>query len=135
MNGKYATPILAGILLCLSTACSSPYSQDDLQGKWRGTYLEENGQALLEIDPEELSFTFSENGYQYQGNLNYREAGNYTLESPYLYTTDTLNQASTEKTVQILQLSSDSLHLRMMENGAERVLKLYKKNDYREVGQ
>jgi hypothetical protein len=129
MNGKYATQILAGVLLCLSTACSSPYSAEDLQGQWTGIYLAENGQPLPEVDPEELSFSFTENGYRYQGNLNYREAGSYTLEPPYLYTTDTLNQATTEKTVEILQLSSDSLHLRMMENGAERVLKLYKKND------
>jgi len=124
MIETYATRILAGALLCLSVACSSPYSEDDLQGQWTGTYLEENSKPLSEVDPSELSFTFTENGYQYRGNLNYREAGSYTLEPPFLYTTDTLNQATTEKTVEILQLSSDSLHLRMMENGAERVLKL-----------
>ncbi len=126
MNGTYATRILAGALLCLSVACNSPYSEEDIQGRWTGVYIEENGLPLTGVDPAELSFSFTEKGYQYEGNLNYREAGSYTLEPPYLYTTDTLNQATTEKTVEIIQLSTDSLHLRMMENGAERVLKLYR---------
>jgi len=126
MNGPISTRILAVVTIFLIVGCTSPYAKDDLQGQWTGTYLEENGSPLMEVDPAELSFSFTENGYQYQGNLNYREAGSYTLDPPYLYTTDTLNQATTEKTVEILLLSTDSLHLRMMENGAERVLKLTK---------
>lgn len=117
--------ILVGCSFCLllATACSSSYSREDLYGTWEGVAAQEEG-TPLDINPADLQFTFTETGYTYRGTLNYREAGTFEVKAPYLYTTDTINQATTEKTVEIVQFSTDSLHLRMMENGKERLLKL-----------
>lgn len=120
---KSTVSIICGLCLLFAIACSSSYSREDLYGTWIGVAAQEEG-TPLEIDPAELQFRFDENGYAYQGTLNYREAGTFQVKAPYLYTTDTINQATTEKTVEIVKLTTDSLHLRMMENGKERLLKL-----------
>lgn len=117
----YAMSIL---FLLLASACAQGYQRESLYGQWKGVSVQEEGVNLPDVDPTILQFQFAESGYTYQGNLNYREAGTFQVQSPYLYTTDTINQATTEKAVEILQLSEDSLHLRMMENGKERLLKL-----------
>lgn len=120
---KSTIAVFCTICVLFISACSSSYSREDLYGSWTGTAVEEEG-TPLPVEPSELQFTFDEDGYTYQGTLNYQEAGTFQVKAPYLYTTDTLNQATTEKTVEIVSLSSDSLHLRMMENGQERLLKL-----------
>jgi len=120
---KSTIAIFCVACLFFASACSSSYSREDLYGTWNGASAEEEGTPLA-IDPSELQFTFDEEGYTYQGTLNYQEAGTFQLKAPYLYTTDTLNQATTEKTVEIVSFNSDSLQLRMMQNGQERVLKL-----------
>lgn len=91
--------------------------------------ITEEGLPLEGVNAQTLSFTFSEEGYNYTGNLNYREAGKFELTPPYLHTTDTLNQATTKKTVEIISITSDSMQLRMMKNGKERLLKLAKQEE------
>lgn len=114
------------ILLCTLLAGAACQQMNDqlLVGKWQATeLLEEN--TPVDINTNEISFEFREDqNYAYQSTLNYREAGEYAVEGPYLYTTDTLNQASTEKAVEIILLTEDSLYLRMQQNGKERLLKL-----------
>lgn len=96
-------------------------------GSWEGVTVLEEGKQLG-VNPKEISFYFDKNeSYRYNSTLNYKEAGSYYIESNYLFTTDTVNQASTEKAVEILVLSADSLHLKMDDNGKERILKLTKK--------
>ena len=98
-----------------------------LFGSWEGVSVLEEGNPL-EVDPKEILFYFDENeSYRYNSTLKYKEAGSYYLEANLLFTTDTVNQASTEKAVEILLLSKDSLHLKMDEGGKERILKLVKK--------
>ena len=122
MKGK-----LIFILLLIFTACSDVHD-NLLIGKWQASALLEEG-AMLSIDTTQIHFEFSEDqSYLYTSTLNYREAGSYSLDASYLYTTDTLNQASSKKTVEILLLSEDSLHIKMEDNGRERILKLVRKH-------
>jgi len=119
--------ILVGLLL-VNTACA-PYNDSELHGTWEGVEVLEEGESL-NVDPTEVGFTFSEdNGYTFRSTLNYKEAGTYQVQDTYLYTTDTLNQASTEKAVEITKLSEDSLFIRMMEQGQERTLKLVRQEE------
>ena len=46
------------------------------------------------------------------------------MDKKYLYTIDTINQASYSKSSRNRCVTEDSLHLKMMENGQERLLKL-----------
>ena len=99
-----------------------------LEGEWQGTLLLEEGDSVA-IDPAELGFSFQqdEKTYTYRSTLNYKEAGSYYIQTKYLFTKDTLEAASKEKGVEILELSADSLHLKMIEEGKERIMKLVKK--------
>lgn len=111
-------------LLLLLTACS-PVDKSLIKGEWRGIAVTEEG-APVNVDPGLIRMSFEDKGYAYHSTLNYREAGSYHIDSQYLYTTDTLNQASTEKAVEIVKLTADSLVLKMNESGRERILMLEK---------
>lgn len=124
MNALRKLNIPAGIgCLLLLTACG-PYSKKDLMGSWQATLVLEEGDSLT-IDPAEVQFEFtSAAAYTFQSTLNYQEAGTFSIDGRLLYTVDTLNNASTEKAVEITLLTKDSLFLRMMSEGKERVIKL-----------
>ncbi len=106
----------------LLTACG-PDREAIIQGDWQGVLVLEE-QDTLPVDPAEIRFRFEPGVYQYHSTLKYREAGSFRIDRQYLITTDTVNQASTEKAVEIIRLDSDTLELRMMENGKERTLLL-----------
>lgn len=118
---------LCFLLVCFAIFIVGCASVDvaQLDGDWIGIEVLEEGEPL-EIKPSDIRFIFDteSKGYQYFSTLNYKEAGTYHLDSKFLYTLDTINQASRERSVEILQMSGDSLVLRMMEEGKERVLKL-----------
>ncbi len=102
--------IIAAIFIIYS--CAPPPNQR-IAGDWQVVSITSEA-PLPEHNIEDFKFSFTENGYyQYFGNLYYKEAGSYVIEGSYLYTTDTLNQASSEKVVQIIKLAGDSLSLRM----------------------
>ena len=123
---KVFKPILCLTLFAL-VACQQ-MNDELLIGRWQAVSLTEEGEPVP-VDMKEISFEFrADQTYRYSSTLNYREAGDYYVETRFLYTTDTINQASTEKAVEILMLSEDSLHLGMLENGKERVLKLTRGN-------
>ncbi|NJK71916.1 MAG: hypothetical protein HC926_00290 [Synechococcaceae cyanobacterium SM2_3_60] len=104
---KWTAIILAATL---GFACNDTYS-NLLPGKWQAIeVVEEN--TPLGVHTEIIQFQFDNNSYYtYQGTLKYREAGTYHVQSNYLYTIDTVNQASTEKVVEIVQLTADSMLL------------------------
>ncbi len=111
--------------LMIITACSNqePLS---LAGAWNATKLQEEGKTL-DVQLDKIRFSFDQNNiYHYESTLNYREAGHYILKSKYLYTTDTLNQASTEKVVELVKISDDTLVIKMNQAGKERLLTLAK---------
>ena len=106
-------------------ACQ-PYHADQLTGVWRGALILEQGDTV-QVDPAEVSLEFQgKDGYVFKGTLNHKEAGSFYLDAQYLFTLDTLNKASTEKAVEIVLLTSDSLYLKMMDGGKERLLKMYR---------
>lgn len=115
------------LVLLNAWSCSEP-NKNLIVGNWQAIALQEEGQPV-EADIQVVRFHFDDNHqYQFHGTLNYEEAGTYYLNSKYLYTTDTLNQATTEKAVEIMRLTDDSLFIKMNESGRERVLKLVKTN-------
>lgn len=117
--------LLAVFITTIFSACDA-VDKGHIIGQWKAVSVEEDGEELA-IDPAEIKFVFgSDDSYQYFSTLNYREAGSYYVEGNYLYTTDTLNQGSMEKAVEIIEMSTDSLHLKMDDQGKERILKLGK---------
>lgn len=122
MKHRYLPLILFSLVLLMG-ACKQ-YEEDLLSGTWTGSAILEE-QLPLEIEPSDIKLVLAPNGnYRYESTLNYQEAGTFYLDQQYLYTMDTLNQASTEKAVEIILLTQDSLHLRMNEAGKERLLKM-----------
>lgn len=113
-------------VLSTLSACQSGYQEEQLNGTWTGVAVTEEGTPLA-IDPSLIQLEFSpDDTYIYKSTLDYREAGEYFIEANFLYTRDTLNQVSTQKAVEILQLTADSLKIRMMEGEKERMLTLVK---------
>ncbi|MBK6948617.1 MAG: hypothetical protein IPH16_11685 [Haliscomenobacter sp.] len=126
MRKKIVFWSLIGVGVIYFLQACGPFQERELVGHWAGAIVLENGDTLG-IDPSIIRFHFSKKGaYTFQSTLNYKESGAYFLDGHLLYTTDTLNKASSQKAVQILLLTPDSLHLRMLEDGKERLLKLKK---------
>lgn len=107
---------LAFLGIALLVACGN-VQEKKLVGKWQAASVMEDGMPMP-ISPSDIGFEFFENGYyHYRSTLNYKEAGNFSVQGSLLYTLDTLNKASTEKSVQILELTQDSLFLKMNNEG------------------
>lgn len=114
------------VLVLSSFFACSPYRQRDLVGEWQAVSITQEGDSLT-IDPKVVQFTFSKNeGYTFNSTLNYHESGTFYVLNKRLFTMDTLNRASTEKAVEILLLTPDSLHIQMSDNGKNRLMKLVK---------
>ncbi len=115
------------VLLCLLLVSCTEYNEERLVGSWQAVTVLEEGEPL-DIETEVIRISFDKDGsYAYQSTLNYQESGSYYLDNQYLFTTDTINQASTEKAVEIIMLTEDSLHLKMIDTGKERLLKMIRK--------
>lgn len=111
------------LLPLLLVACSN-MEEKKLVGKWQATSLTED-EMPIPVNPSEVGFEFFKNGYyHFRSTLNYHEAGTFSVRGSLLYTLDTLNEASTEKSVQILELTKDSLFLKMNNEGKIRMVKL-----------
>ena len=119
---KYWIAVLG---ICFLASCAS-LKDDLLLGDWQATEIIEEGKALP-VNVEEIKLSFKgEDFYLFNSTLNYKEAGSYFLDSKYLFTTDTVNHASTEKAVEVIKLTQDSLVLKMNDSGKERLLRLSK---------
>lgn len=121
ISDKSIILLICGMLFWVG--CST-FRTKDLVGTWRGAAVLEEGDSL-KIDPRIIRFKFNKNeGYYFKSTLNYEESGTYFIDHRSLITTDTLNKASSEKSVEIMMLSHDSLHLKMRDAGKDRILKL-----------
>ncbi len=122
---KIAFQIL--IIVAFFAAGCSGISKSKLIGKWQAVALIENDKKQV-IDLSEVGLEFNKDGgYKYFGTLNYSESGYFDTNKDLLFTIDTMNNGSSEKTVQILQLSSDSLKIKMQEANTIRVVHYLKK--------
>ena len=105
----------------------SGISKSNLIGKWQAvTLIENDKKAVIDLSDVGLQFN-KDGGYQYTGTLNYSESGYFDMKNDLLFTIDTLNNGSSEKTVQILQLSSDTLKIKMQEANVVRILHYFRK--------
>ncbi len=112
-------------VIFLLFACSN-MQEEKLVGKWQASALLEDDMPIP-VSPAEVGFEFFNNGYyHYRSTLNYREAGTFSVNGNLLLTLDTVNEASTEKSVQILELTPDSLFLKMNAEGKIQVVKLFR---------
>ena len=119
------TLLLAIGLFIVCTSCH-PFQRRALIGAWKGTAVLEAGDSL-KIDPSLVTFQFTSKGnYTFTSTLNYRESGIYKLDAHLLYTKDTSRSGASEKAVELLLLDKDSLHIRMREQGKDRIVKLVK---------
>lgn len=117
---------LSVLIILMFGACNTEET-NLLLGDWTGYEVLEEGEKL-DINASEIQLTFNEGDvYTYSSTLDYKEAGKYNVQASYLYTTDTLSTSQGgRKAVEIIQLTIDSLQLRMNDNGKERILKLLK---------
>jgi hypothetical protein len=112
-------------LLVLAVGCKH-WQENKLIGSWQAAQVIEDDMPL-ELDVSSIGFKFFPTHiYNYTGTLNYKEAGTFEVRGDMLYTTDTINKASSEKVVKIVSLTEDSLFLKMNEEGKIRILKLSK---------
>lgn len=115
-------------MLCVLIYACDKYANADIAGDWEVIELTETGDSVA-VDLSTIGFRFTEDGlYEFQSTLDYREAGTFRLDGPYLFSTDTLQPPLREKAVEITYLSNDTLHLRMQELGKERLLVLKRKS-------
>ena len=116
--------VLGMLFLFISVFACQKHSNIDIVGTWKALELTQEGDSLG-IDLKEVSFEFTENGrYQFYSTLEYKEAGTFHIDGPFLFSIDTTQNIEREKAVEILQLSGDTLILRMEEFGKERVMVL-----------
>ena len=122
--------IFSFLIICLLfCAGCQRLDKKDLIGKWKVVSIEEEEQPLG-IDISQMYFDFFNDGtYLYQGNLKYKEAGTFYLKKNLLYTLDTTQSTSKEKAVRISLTPADSLVFKMNNQGAERLMRLVRKND------
>ena len=119
---------LAVLMLSFAFFACDPYSDSDLAGSWHAVEITEEGDSLA-VDLKGIRFEFTDNArYYFHSTLNYEEAGTYRLDGPYLFSTDTTQEVSREKAVEIVLLNNDSLQLRMQELGKERIMLLKRSN-------
>ncbi len=107
-------------LIFLLTSCGG-LDKEQLKGKWTAVQLTEEGDSL-KVNLDEITLNFREMGYDFTSTLNYKEAGTYNLQKNLLMTSDSLNEGTIEKVVEITKLQNDSLFIRMNEAGKERIL-------------
>lgn len=116
---------LIGVVTFLLLPACAGDDPNLLIGSWTAYEVLEEGEKL-DINAAEIKLEFVDDLiYSYQSTLDYREAGEYTLQASYLYTTDTLARVqAARKAVEVIQLTPDSLQLRMNDEGKERILKM-----------
>ena len=125
MKFKPVINIVLGIGLILTAACKQGIPKEELYGTWEAVALTEEGKSLS-INLQEIKLSFEAQTYLFESTLQYKEAGNYRLQSNLLLTQDTLKENVLEKGIEISRLSKDSLFLRMNEQGRERLLTMVK---------
>jgi len=112
------------LLVLIFTSCGNPL-QDIVIGNWTAAQITEEGKKL-DVNVGEVKLNLEENGtYQYESTLNYQEAGSWFLDENLLFTNDTIHKSG-QKAVMILEARQDTIVLKMIENGKERLLTMSK---------
>ena len=121
MSGRLFASL--ALLVTLPSACAEPEPLP-LVGDWRAVSVTEQGDSLR-LDPAEVSFTFgADNRYAFASTLRHREAGTWRYDRGFLIARDTTRADSPERVVAVEKMTADSLELRMMNEGRERLVTL-----------
>ncbi len=124
INGNY---VLGLIVLFAIVSCTDGQTRK-ICGKWQAVDVQEEGEQV-QVELSDVGFIFYDNGfYNYNSSNDYHEAGTYSIRGDLLYTLDTINKASSEKAVQIINLTKDTLQVKMMAHGKEQTIKFAKLN-------
>ena len=115
------------LALTLLTATGCYVDERTLHGRWQAAAFYENGRPLpAALDSVALSFL--ENGvYHFHSIGYYREDGYYRTSMHYLLLTDTSADPAREHILEIVNLSTDTLTLRMERGDAEQTLVLVRR--------
>lgn len=115
--------LLAAILSCQSDQ-PLPYA-----GTWQAVELWEKGQKM-EVDTlmEKVVLNlYNDKSYSFITTLNKKESGKYRIKKKKIYIQSKAELANKqERIMEIITLTQDSMHLKMTDNGNERVLKFCK---------
>ena len=111
--------LISGMFLLLSFVLYSgciKSSDVEITGRWeRSTNVDGDGRPQV--------LFFKSNGTYYASNWNgMSEAGIYSTDNRELFTIDTLNEASTERFVEIVLLTDQELQLRVNAPGDDSIL-------------
>jgi len=116
--------LLLTLVVLFLASCGNPL-QNVVLGNWTATQITEEGKKL-DVNIGEVKLNLQENGnYKYSSTLNYQESGSWFLDENLLFTNDTIHKTG-QKAVMILEAKQDTLVLKMLENGKERLLTLAK---------
>lgn len=97
-----------------------------LIGEWQATQVLESGDSL-KLDPAQVGFLFRpDNRYTFRSTLRYEEAGTWRYSEGFLMAQDTTRENSPERVVAVEKLTVDSLEIRMLADGKERLVTLLK---------
>ncbi len=109
-------------LMFLLGSCKSEYSNRQLAGKWQAISLTEDTVPLA-VDLTQIWMEFTEKGtYTFHSTLNIKEEGIYRLERKNLVRRNTLDPNASEKAVELMSVSKDSMRIGMREGEKVRCL-------------
>lgn len=92
-------------------------SRADLLGHWTAISVIQADKPL-DVEHNDITLSFTDAGtYNFTSTLNYKEAGSFKFEGDKLITRDTFREPHTTKIVIIEKLVSDTLRLRMRNEG------------------
>jgi hypothetical protein len=115
----------ASLFLVLVAGCY--IDERSLHGEWQAAAFYENSQ-LLQVPLDSVSLHFTDDGLYHFSSLGYyREDGYFRTSMHYLLLTDTSTTPSQDHILKILDLSADTLTLRMERGGNEQMLVLARK--------
>jgi|1048.fasta_scaffold01026_6 hypothetical protein len=119
---------LSLFLLFLMSASACTVDEQELGGTWQAVAFFENGKSVnLPLDSVQLKLLTS-HVYQYRSIGLYAEAGYWESTVNYLLLTDTTSANKTQRLIKVVYQSSDSLKLKMEQDGKEQVLFFHKKS-------
>lgn len=106
--------LLAGIVL----GCTNSESEEIIEGRWQGKIIQESTENRTHALPGGITLNFEYPKYSFEGEQS--EAGNYYIKDEKLHLIP-VNQDE-KREIDIIQLSSDSLALQLVDSLGSRTV-------------
>lgn len=118
---------LSLFLLFLMSVSACAIDEQEIGGTWQAVAFFENGRSInIPLDSVQLKLSESR-VYRYRSIGLYSEAGHWESTINYLLLTDTTSVNKTQRLIKVVYQSSDSLKLKMEQDGKEQILFFQKK--------